>query len=193
MQYIGMPLSWVDFYHQGFEAVIKKYNCNISEEQLEESLQILKDFNPRINYREIEYSPDYIFSKVFEHWCIDTPVENCIETFWSGLNLKADIYSDTIEVLQALKKKGYIIATLTDLPNAMSDELFKRDITDLLCYVDFYVSSSVAGYRKPNCKGLKIISDKFNIHLMLIVNLLKFNVQVKAMVALVTCMNYWKH
>lgn len=165
MQYMGMPLSWVDFYHKGFENVIEKYQCNISKESVEKSLQILKNFNPRISYREMEYSPEYIFSKIFEHWNINTPIQDCIETFWNGLNLKAEIYPDTIDVLQTLKGKGYSIATLTDLPNGMPDELFKKDINDLLNYIDYYVSSAVAGYRKPNYKGLKMISDRFDIPL----------------------------
>ncbi len=163
MQYVGMPLSWVDFYEQGFESIIQKYDCNVSKEEVDKSLQILKDFNPRVNYREIEYSAEYIFSKALEHWNIDTPVENCIETFWEGLRLSAEMYSDTIEVLQVLREKGYIVATLTDLPNAMPDKVFKKDISELLQYFDYYVSSSIAGYRKPHIQGLQMISDKYGI------------------------------
>jgi len=66
-------------------------------------------------------------------------------------------------ILQELKEKGYTIATLTDLPSAMPDDIFRRDISELLDYIDYYVSSSVAGYRKPNCKGLQMISEKFSI------------------------------
>lgn len=161
MQYAGMPDSWVDFYNQGFEAIIQKFNCNISTETVETSLQMLKDFNPRINYREIEYSAEFIFTKILENWHIDIPIQSCIETFWGGLKLKAEIYPDTIDVLQKLKEKGYVIATLTDLPSAMPDVIFRRDISELLGYFDYYVSSSVAGYRKPNSKGLQMISEKF--------------------------------
>lgn len=163
MQYVGMPLSWIDFYEQGFESIIQKYNCNVSKEEVVKSLQILKDFNPRVNYREIEYSAEYIFSKALEHWNIDTPVETCIETFWEGLSLSAEIYPDTIEVLQVLREKGYIIATLTDLPNAMPDKVFQKDISELLQYFDYYVSSSIAGYRKPHIQGLQMISGKYGI------------------------------
>lgn len=163
MQYVGMPLSWVDFYEQGFESIIQKYNCNVSKEEVDKSLQILKDFNPRVNYREVEYSAEYIFSKALEHWNIDTPVETCIETFWDGLRLSAEIYPDTIEVLQVLREKGYIIATLTDLPNAMPDKVFQKDISELLPYFDYYVSSSIAGYRKPHMQGLQMIAHKYGI------------------------------
>lgn len=163
MQYVGMPHSWADFYHKGFESIIQKYKCNISQEVVEKSLQMLKDFNPRINYREIEYSAEYIFTKILESWQMDIPIHNCIETFWSGLELKAEIYPETINVLQKLKEREYAIAALTDLPSAMPDEIFRRDISELLNRFDYYVSSSLAGYRKPNCKGIQMISDKFSV------------------------------
>lgn len=163
MQYEGMSYSWVEFYQQGIDAIIQKYNCNVSMEDIQKSVQILKDFNPRVSGREVEYSAEHIFSNALEHWNIDTPIKNCIETFWQGLKLSAKIYPDTIEVLTELKEKGYIIATLTDLPNAMPDEIFKKDISELLSYFNYYVSSCVAGYRKPNCKGLQMISDKYGV------------------------------
>ena len=76
--------------------------------------------------------------------------------------MKAEIYPETINVLQNLKEKGYTIAALTDLPSAMPDEIFRRDISELLGYFDYYVSSTVAGYRKPNCIGLQMISERFS-------------------------------
>ncbi len=39
----------------------------------------------------------------------------------------------------------------------------QMNYTQLLGYFDYYVSSSVAGYRKPNCRGLHMISEKFDI------------------------------
>lgn len=163
MQYAGMPYSWEDFYYAGLEEITKKFKCSIQQETVEKSLQILREFNPRRNYREIEYSAEYIFKKVLEPWHMDIPIQSCIEIFWSGLRLKAEIYPETIYVLQKLKEKGYTIATLTDLPSAMPDEIFRRDISELLGYFDYYVSSSLAGYRKPNCKGLQMISEKFSV------------------------------
>lgn len=163
MQYVGMPYSWVDFYYQGFKAINQEYDCNISEDAIEKAVQILKKFNPRINYREIEYSAEFIFSEALEHCHIDVPLQNCIETFWSGLNLRAEMYSDTMDVLFMLKEKGYVIAALTDLPSAMPDKIFKEDILKLLDCFDYYVSSFVSGYRKPNCKGLQMISEKYEV------------------------------
>ena len=161
MQYVGMPYSWVDFYYEGFGAIIEKFKYDVPQETVEKSVQMLKEFNPRINYREIEYSAEYIFTKVLEPWHMDIAIQSCIEIFWSGLQLKAEIYPETMNILHMLKEKGYAIAALTDLPSAMPDEIFKRDISQLLGYFDYYVSSSVSGYRKPNCRGLQMISEKF--------------------------------
>lgn len=163
MQYAGMPRSWVDYYYEGFEAISREFNCPVPQEVIERSLQMLKEFNPRIHYREIEHSAEYIFTKVLESWPMDISIQDCIEVFWSGLCLKAEIYPDTIPVLQKLRVEGYAIAALTDLPSAMPDEIFRRDIADLLDYFDYYVSSSVAGYRKPNCRGLQMTSEKFAV------------------------------
>ncbi|MCM1245157.1 MAG: HAD family hydrolase [Roseburia sp.] len=161
MQYAGMPHSWVDFYYKGFEAIIQKLPYYIPQEVVLKSVEMLKEFNPRINYREIEYSAEYIFTKILESWNIEISIQNCIETFWSGLQLKAEIYPETMKVLQKLRERGYRIAALTDLPSAMPDDVFRRDISELLGCFDYYVSSAVAGYRKPNCRGLQMISEKF--------------------------------
>lgn len=163
MQYTGMPYSWIDYYRQGFEAIMNTFNYNISPENINKSIQMLSDFNPRINYREIEYPPEFIFTKIFEQWHLNLSTQKCIKTFWKGLNLKAELYPDAVGVLKKLKEKGYIIATLTDLPSAMPDEFFKDDISELLSHFDFYMSSAISGYRKPNCKGLQMISEKFAI------------------------------
>ena len=163
MEYTGMPDSWTDYYKQGFEAIAQYYQCNISSPHIEKSVQILCSFNPRICYREEEYPPEYIFKTALEHWHKDIPIADCADRFYKGLQLKAEIYADTIPALITLKKQGYQIAALTDLPTAMPDELFKEDIARLLPYVDFYVSSLSCGFRKPNIRGLQMISEHYDI------------------------------
>lgn len=163
MEYMGMPASWEDYYKQGFEALNRYYQCDVSAACIDKSIEILKSFNPRIIYREVEYTPEYIFSKALEHWGKELPIHDCSYKFFQGLKLNAMIYSDTIPALKTLRKKGYQIATLTDLPTAMSDELFKNDIALLLPYFDFYVSSLSCGFRKPNSKGLELIAEHYEI------------------------------
>lgn len=40
MQYVGMPYSWVDFYYQGFDAIIQKYDCVIYQKKMSKNQSI---------------------------------------------------------------------------------------------------------------------------------------------------------
>lgn len=67
---------------------IRKFRYPVSQEAVEKSFQMLKEFNPRIHYREVEYSAEYIFTKILEPWHMNIPLQNCIEAFLNGLQLK---------------------------------------------------------------------------------------------------------
>ena len=64
-----------------------------------------------------------------------------------------------MDVLQKLKEKRYVIATLTDLPNTMPDEVFKRDIPELLFVGDEEKDRKTALNAK--CKFVRIQRDYF--------------------------------
>lgn len=165
MEFVNMPLSWIDYYKTGFEAIAKQLKSNISEDDIELSYEIMKSYNPRVNYREIEYSPEFIFEKSLEHWNGPINIDNAIKVFFDSFKLNAMIYDDSIEMLEFLKSEGYICCALTDIPSAMPDEYFKDLIADLTQNIDFYVSSQSCGYRKPNAYGIKLIADKYDVKL----------------------------
>lgn len=165
MEFAGMPLSWVDYYEIGFKNIAKTFDIDVSEEDIDLSVQIMKSYNPRVNYREKEYSAEYIFEKSLKHWNIQIDIKYAIEEFFNGMNLNSVIYDDSINTLKALKSKGYRICALTDIPSAMPDDLFKESIEELLQYIDFYVSSQSCGYRKPNAHGIELIAEKYNVAL----------------------------
>lgn len=165
MQYVGMPHSWVEFYKLGFEAVCRKFECRVTGDEIERSIQCLTEMNPRVNYREEEYLPEEMFAKALAHWSEKLPITECVKVFWDGLELRAELYPDTIPVLCGLKEKGYKIAALTDLPSGFPDERFRRDIAEFMEYFDYYVSSAVSGVRKPNDGGLRMIVEKFGVSL----------------------------
>ena len=106
MEYKGMPDSWVDYYKQGFEKLNSYYHCGVSAACINKSIEILKSFNPRCIYREIEYTPEHIFSKALEHWSVKIPIHECSYIFFQGLKLEAMIYPDTIPTLKTLREKG---------------------------------------------------------------------------------------
>lgn len=165
MKYVDMPLSWADYYQQGFEAVNSDFSLNLSDNQINKSVEIMKSYNPRINYREIEIAPTVIFKEATEHWQCNIDIRDIINSFFRGLNLKTRIFDYSLPMLNALKREGFVIGLLTDLPNGMPDELFKNEIKDIIDTCDFYISSQSCGYRKPNSYAINTISQKYNVRL----------------------------
>lgn len=163
MEYRGMPNVWLEFYEEAFAYVNSKLNLSLSEDDIRESLGILRNYNPRVNYREKEYTPEFIFADVTKHWQGTFTLENVISAFFASMKLTPYIYAETVSVLKSLKADGYKIATLTDVATGMPDKLHKSYFAELMPYFDLYVSSSSCGFRKPDPKGLKDIAEYFGV------------------------------
>ncbi len=163
MEYVGMPHSWVGYYRSGFDYVNRELKLNLSDVDISKAVQVLTDYNPRVNPREIEYSSEFLFKRATVHISFNAPLKKFIDTFFSGLTLKSKIYDDTFEVIEKLKAKGYKIAGLTNLPSSMPDRLFVKDIKEVLIVLDLYVSSETCGFRKPNPRGLHFICNKLGV------------------------------
>lgn len=163
MEYKGMPSSWTEYYEIGLQKVNSTFNCQCTDGELKCVAGIMRDCNPRVKYREYEISPITIFKDAIGHWKNISNLQEVINVFWQRIDLTVKIYDDSVAVLQQLKKQGYMLATMTDIPCAMPDEMMKMDIKQLLPYFDLYVSSQSCGYRKPNPKGLNDISLHFSV------------------------------
>lgn len=163
MEYRNMPNVWIDYYKTGFEFVRDKLSLDISDSDIEKSVEVLKSYNPRVKYREEDIPPEVIFMDVCAHWKRPFDLDKVVDVFYRSMGLTPYIYPETISVLEKLKAQGYIIATLTDVATGMPDALHKSYFPELLPYFDMYVSSLSCGYRKPNPKGLIDISERFGI------------------------------
>ena len=163
MEYKNMPLSWLDFYKDGFRYVCSELSLNITENDIDKSFEVLKSYNPRINSREVDVTPEVIFSEATAHWQGEFTLSDVINKFYESMNLTAYIYPETLDFLDKLKAEGYKIAALTDVAIGMPDELHKSYFPELLPYFDMYVSSISCGYRKPNPKGLSDIAENFGV------------------------------
>ena len=163
MEYKNMPLSWLDFYKDGFRYVCSELSLNITENDIDKSFEVLKSYNPRINPREVDVTPEVIFSEATAHWQGKIELSDVINKFYESMNLTAYIYPETLDFLDKLKADGYKIAALTDVAIGMPDELHESYFPELLPYFDMYVSSISCGYRKPNPKGLSDIAENFGV------------------------------
>lgn len=163
MEYKNMPLSWLDFYKDGFRYVCSELSLSITENDIDKSFEVLKSYNPRINPREVDVTPEVIFSEATAHWQGEFELSDVINKFYESMNLTAYIYPETLDFLDKLKVEGYIIAALTDVAIGMPDELHKSYFPELMPYFDMYVSSISCSYRKPNPKGLSDIAENFGV------------------------------
>ncbi len=169
MEYQGLHLSWISNYKKCFDYVNENLGLGLSEEQIEKSIQILSDFNPRVKPREEEIEPEIVFEKVTTDWKLpdslpdSITVAKIIDLFFQALELKPLIYKDSIPCLKALRERGIKIAVLTDVATGMPDQLHKNYNAPLLPYFDLYVSSLSCGFKKPNTKGLCDIAEHFKM------------------------------
>ena len=161
MEYRNMPNVWLEFYQGAFEHVRKTLCPSLSDEEVAVSLDILRSYNPKVKYREIDYTPEKIFGDVTKDWKKEFELSQVIDAFFSSMKLTPYTYPETVSVLEMLKRVGHRIATLTDVATGMPDEMHKSYFTELLPYFDLYVSSVSCGYRKPNPKGLQDIAEHF--------------------------------
>ncbi len=163
MEYENMPNVWVDYYYNAFNYICKIFQLDISEKDIYKSVQILTEFNPSINYRENEYSSEFIFQQSIQHWNVKIDIKDIIGAFFESMNLKPTIYPEAMDIMKMLKQNGFKIAAFTDIVTGMPDQTHRNYISKLIPYFDYYVSSLSCGYRKPNPKGLECISKHFNV------------------------------
>ena len=107
MEYKNMPLSWLDFYKDGFRYVCNELGLNITENDIDKSFEVLKSYNPRINPREIDVTPEVIFSEATAHWQGAFTLSDVINKFYESMKLTAYIYPETLDFLDKLKAEGY--------------------------------------------------------------------------------------
>ncbi len=162
MEFKDMPPVWIDYYKVGFDSVNAKFNLDLTDSDIDKSVQIIKSYNPRVNYREKEITPYDIFREATADWNKGRDINSIIESFFAGINLNTVIYDYSFELLEKYKSDGYNIACLTDLPSGMPDNIFRKPLVKLIDKLDLYVSSQSCGYRKPNKFGLEYIADYFN-------------------------------
>ena len=163
MEYEGMPLDWSSYYPKGIKSIVASQVLTVTQVEIIRAAEILRYYNPRYSRREIEITPEKIFTEAFEDWRNKPDINNAIDEFFEGIKLKPKIYDYTIDLLDECKRSGIKTACLTDLPNAMPDRIFKMTVTDITQKVDMYVSSQNCGYRKPNKAGLVLIADAFDM------------------------------
>ena len=159
-----IPLNWSALYRPAFERIAEKYKLNITEQEYTHIGEVLTKYNTRINPREIEVSSETIFHEILNGTSISFKYSAVIKNdFYSFFRNDIQIYADAAETLRELKSENILIGTLSDVAYGMDNSYALEDIKPLLKYIDIPFTSNDAGYRKPNGKGLEILSEKMNV------------------------------
>lgn len=99
MKYQGMPLNWSEYYEKGFRRIAEQFSLSVTAEQLDQSSAVMRVWNPRIRPREEEADPGLIFEQALTGWDCMIPVEEAVEAFFDGLELRPEIYPDVLPAL----------------------------------------------------------------------------------------------
>ncbi|MBQ3107073.1 MAG: HAD family hydrolase [Firmicutes bacterium] len=161
MEYRNMPHVWIDYYQTAFERVREQLLPSLSDDEIAAAIEVLRSYNPKVKYREVDYTSEVIFGDACASWSCPYDLQQVIAAFYSAMELVPYTFPDSIPALEALRARGLKIAALTDVATGMPDELHKSYFPDLMPYFDLYVSSVSCGWRKPNPKGLQDIADHF--------------------------------
>jgi putative hydrolase of the HAD superfamily len=73
------------------------------------------------------------------------------------------VYPDTLPALESLRRHGYSLGVLTDVPYGMPKRFIEEDLAraDLLRLFDYVLTSTEAGRRKPHPGGLLQLAAHF--------------------------------
>jgi putative hydrolase of the HAD superfamily len=158
------PLSWKIHYPDALRKVMCA--CQMAEEagKLDLAAAILSKYNTRENYREHEVSSSTIFKEIFDAWGQShEKLHIAKEAFYSFFQADVAYFDDTADTLKALSSKGILLGFLSDAAYGMDNEYLLRDIAEIRHYFDTGFTSVDVGFRKPNLKGFKMLSEAFGV------------------------------
>lgn len=158
------PLNWSGLYREALEYVADNCNYQLLDNQYDMAEIILSKYNTRLNPRDYEVSSDMIFREIME--CFDKPnedIDRVKRLFYSFFKQEAYPFPEVRETLIKLKEKGILLGTLSDVAYGMDNKYALEDISTIIEYFDFPLTSNDVGYRKPNTAGLKLLAKHMKI------------------------------
>lgn len=164
ISYKDNPLNWQKLYRDALMEVLCAIGAEVDSTKLQGGEIVLLKYNTRVNSREYEVDSHTIFSELFCEWNFTdlSKIQSAKEAFYSFFQKNAVVYSDTVDVVLTLKRRGYKLGILTDVAYGMDKEYAIRDITGISEYFDIVLTSTDVGFRKPNTKGYLRLAEELN-------------------------------
>lgn len=161
--YKDLSLDWSTHYENAVKTAADKSSLQLSNSQLYEASKILLKYNTRINPRINEIPAEVIFNDI----CSSINISKnflipFIESFFNYFQRKSRPEETACELLSFLKIKNLSTAVLTDVPYGMPKYLVMKDLESLAVKIDFVLTSSEVGFRKPSPEGVHLLLSKLN-------------------------------
>ena len=164
LAYYPVPLNWSALYHPAFEHIAERLDLTISEEEYKHIGDTLSKYNTRINPRIEEVSSDTIFREIIDGTDLPVKLMNDIKNeFYLFFRNGVKVYDEVKDTLIKLRQLGIPTGTLSDVAYGMDNCYALEDIAEVIEYIDFPITSNDVGFRKPDGRGLLLLSEKMNI------------------------------
>jgi putative hydrolase of the HAD superfamily len=157
LTYRDTPPSWASCYHASLSAVAEACDSSPTDIQFAEAETILAGYNTRINPRTEEVPAEQIFRRVLEAWRLSPEhLHTAIGAFFHFFQQHLVVYPEVHETLAALRKRGFKIGVLTDVPYGMPRPFVQNDLANagIDPLVDVLLTSVDVGFRKPAPRGI---------------------------------------
>ncbi len=160
------PMNWQALYRHALERADQECALGLSEKDYKSAIAVLEKYNTRITPRIYEVSADRIFREILDGWqCAHDLLQGVKRAFFSFYTGNGPHpFEDVPEVLRQLKSGGVLTATLSDVAYGLENKYALADLGEIAKYIDLPLTSNDIGYRKPDCRGLELIADRFKMH-----------------------------
>lgn len=158
------PLNQSKLYKPALESVSEKCEFDFLDEQYERAIEVLTKYNTRINPRDLEVTSDQIFTEILQ--ALDIPLSEIDKIkfhFYSYFRQDVSVFGEVEKTLEKLSDKGVLLGTLSDVAYAMDNIYALEDISSIIKYINYPLTSNDVGYRKPRPEGLRLLAQKMNI------------------------------
>lgn len=167
LYYPGVGLSWEAQYREALAVVAACCGRDPMTDERALAEAVLRRYNTRLHPRVHEVRAQVIFGEVLTAWGGSTDQEALIaaEAFFNYFHQRMRPYDDSIAVLTALRKRGFLIGILTDVPYGMASALVHRDLVEaeVAQYIDVVLTSVDVGTRKPDPRGFVELARRLGV------------------------------
>jgi len=165
ISYDKFPLNWQSLYIEALNKVLTSLGIEADKYKIDQGIEILKKYNTRINYREVEITSGVIFNDLFNGWNIakEKNMDKAKNAFYNYFQSETLLYCDTLATLKMIKEKGLKIGILTDVAYGMDKEYILKDIEPISHYIDVLLTSTEIGFRKPNSNAFLGLIERLSV------------------------------